>query len=195
MDPIKRILESRLVACVACTNRSQSAALFELQPGGGVLYVPVGPGALVFHSPTPRTARAVQDFKWSFARVAQRTRARGLPYTILANTGGASCAEESVSQARASDLLFRDLVRLPNQSRPVIKLEVLDERLRPVDDEVIAACRELIGSDHLAVIPLVIRISPSSESASPQVCRPVRVIGGTHRVLAGPQDSAALSAL
>lgn len=190
---LHRILDSRLIACVACTNHVQKPSCLSLDQAVRVIRA-TRSGALVFHAPLPRSVlHLVEDFQWTFVDLLERLGPE-LPYVLLANTGGATTASEAIAQARAGASIFGDLVGAHPQSRPVIKLEVLDRELQPVNDQVIEACRELV-LDGLAVVPM---IAPSRLALRECVrigAPAVRLLAGRIGSLAGIEDPVALATL
>lgn len=145
-----KIAQSRFIACVACLRPVGRGRCLELNTARAIVLAS-RTRALVYHVPVD--LRDLDEFGWAFSDLLALL-ANPEHYVLVANTARASSAERAIQQAESSCHVFRNLPHASDQSRPVIKLEVLREDLTSDDTAVIAAARELI-SDGLEVIPLV----------------------------------------
>lgn len=154
-NPVQNILESKIIACVASLHPGQTGKCLDLLTAINVIRVS-GTGALVYHAPSKGIEPDdFKEYEWTFADMLRSVKNLER-YDILANTSRAASAKEAIDAARAGEELFYS-VRLicKHQTRPIIKLEVLNDKLNSVNSEVIIATKELIINDRFTVVPLL----------------------------------------
>jgi thiazole synthase ThiGH ThiG subunit len=145
--PIKAILESRLIACVASLPPTGEGHSLGLETTKEIISETRCP---VFHAPLHFWPARV--FSWSFGDLCESL----LPkkYYVLANTSRARNANEAVERALLSKRMFSDYPHRADQTDLVIKLEVLDDRLNSINSEVTCALDSLVCSHKMTVIPM-----------------------------------------
>ncbi len=119
-------------------------------------------GGLVYHAPGHSTSPADLDaFCWSFGDLV-RALEKDHDFVVLANTSRARTAAEAIRSANDAEEIYAFLPHPAEQTRPVVKLEVLDDDARPLDAETLRAAKVLTTENGMTVIPL---ISPDPKAA------------------------------
>lgn len=184
-NPVKNIIRSKLIACVALLHPGQKGTCLDLPTTLKVIRLS-RTGALIYHVPSKGTNyEDIEEYNWTFQELLYSLDDVS-SYDILANTSRSTNSKEAIAAARSSVEFFYTIRHLcRHQSRPIIKLEILNANLESKDSEVIEATKELVENDHLTVIPL---LSPNIENiiACTEIGVPmVRILSGKIGTMCG----------
>jgi thiazole synthase len=152
-NPVRKIIESRLIACVASCHHDKKPSCLDLSSAVEVIKESKT-CALVYNVPTdPASNDELDNIRWSFIDLIN-----SLPindYFILSNTSRAENAKQAIEMALSGRDMFKSLPHSELQREPIIKLEVLDRKLQSDNEAVLNATRILVSDHELIVLPLI----------------------------------------